>query len=76
MAKTKITIAELAKLIMAELGRHPECAHVTSVGFTRPLQRAPQHASWAPAFSCDGPQLAPAIAFEITQRFQNQYDLV
>ena len=71
MAKEKITTAELSNLIMRELRKHSECDHVTSVGFTRPVQ-----ANWAAAFSCDGPRIAPAIAFEIERRFQNQYDLV
>jgi hypothetical protein len=75
-AKRKITTAELAELIMKEIRQHPECSHVMSVGFTKPPQQSPHHPNWAPAWTTDGPKLAPAIAFEIGQRFQNEFDLV
>jgi hypothetical protein len=76
MAKATITTAQLANLLMKEIRKHPECAHVQSVGFTRPLQSAPHDPNWAPAFTCDGPKIAPAIAWEIGRKFQAQYELV
>jgi len=74
--KRKISTAELTGLIMSEIRQHPECAHVSGVGFTRQLQVAPHHPNWAPAFACAGSRIAPAIAFQITQRLQNEYDLL
>ena len=55
-------------MIMQELRKYPECNHVTSVGITRPLQRAPHDPNWAPAFTCNGPKIAPPIAFEIATK--------
>ena len=74
--KRKITTAELAKLIMIEIRRRPECSHVESVGFTRPMQQSPHDPNWAPAFSCSTMKLAPQIAYGIASRFQSHYDLV
>jgi hypothetical protein len=76
MTKGTIATAQLADLIMNEISNYPECAHVTSVAFTRPPRAAPHHANWEPAFSCQGPKIAPAVAWEIARKFQNQYDLV
>jgi hypothetical protein len=74
--KTKIATKELADLIMKEIRKHSECAHVAAVGFTRPPQIASHHPNWEPAWSCNGPKIAPPIAYEIARRFQNQFDLM
>jgi hypothetical protein len=76
MAKETITTARLTDLLIKEIRKHPECSNVMSVGFTRPLQAAPHHPNWEPAFTCNGPVIAPPIAWEIARQFQNQYDLV
>jgi hypothetical protein len=75
-AKKRITTAELALLIMREIRKHPECAHVMSVGFTRPPQRASGDPNWAPSWSMDGPKYRPGITEQIGRDFQNRFDLV
>jgi hypothetical protein len=75
MAKATIMTARLSDLLMKELRKHSECDHVKSVGFTRPSQSAP-YPNWASAFTCEGPKIAPPIAWAISRRFQEQYDLV
>jgi hypothetical protein len=61
---------------MQEIRKHPECQHITGVGITRPLQAAPHHPNWAPAWTVNGPKLASPIAYEIAQKLQNQFDLI
>jgi hypothetical protein len=75
-SKPTKTTQELTTLIMTEIRKHPECNNITSVGITRPLQQAPHHPNWAPAWTMNGPKLAPPIAQEIARRFQNEFDLV
>ena len=76
MAKEEISIAKLATLLMHEIRKHPECDHVASVAFTRPLRVASHQPNWEPAFSCNGTKVAPRVVFDIATRFQNQYDLI
>ena len=76
MEKPRLATSQLSALIMDEIRKHQECAHVILVGFTRPTQMDARDPNWAPAFTCDGPKAAPAVAFEIARRFQNQYDLL
>jgi hypothetical protein len=76
MAKVTITAARLADLLMVEIRRRPECLHVSGVAFTRPPQTAPHRPNWAPAFACDRARSAPAVAWEIARKFQNEYDLI
>jgi hypothetical protein len=70
------TAAELVAMIIKELRKHSKCNHVMSVGITRPPQLSARDPTWAPAFTCDGPKIAPPIAFEIATKLQNLYDLV
>jgi hypothetical protein len=74
--KPKKTTAELTALLMTEIRKHPECNHVTSVGITRPMQSAPHHPNWAPAWSFNSPKIEPPIAVEIAGKFQNEFDLI
>jgi hypothetical protein len=76
MAKTTITAARLADLLMQEVRKRPECLHVSRVTFTQPPQMARDHPNWAPAFTCDGARMAPAVAWEIARKFQNERDLI
>ena len=76
MEKPRLGISQLSALIMDEIRKQKECGHIISVGFTRPTQRDARDPNWAPAFTCNGPKAAPAVAFEIARRFQNQYDLL
>jgi hypothetical protein len=55
---------------MDELRKHPECAHISDVGFTRPT-----FSNWDAAWVMNGPTSAPAIAHEIARQFQQQFDL-
>jgi hypothetical protein len=73
--KRKIATAELARLIMIEIRRRPECSHIESVEFKRPIQQSPRDPNWAPAFSCDTLKLAPQVAYAIAARFPSLYDL-
>jgi hypothetical protein len=75
MAKVKKTTVELTALIMTEIRKHPECDHIRGIGFTRPMQVAPHHPNWAPAWSTNGPKTQPPIADEIARQFQNKFDL-
>jgi hypothetical protein len=76
MEKTTITAVRLAELLMLEIRKRPECLHVTRVAFARSPQMAPHHPNWTPTFSCDGARTAPAVAWEIARKFQNEYDLM
>jgi hypothetical protein len=74
--KPKKTNAELTSLIMGEIRKHPECDNITGVGIIRPVQAAPHHPNWAPAWSVSGSSLAPPIADDIARTFQNRFDLL
>jgi hypothetical protein len=75
-SKPKKTTAELPALIMEEIRKHPECDKITSVGITRPFLSGSLHPNWAPAWSVNGPKIAPTIAYEIAWKLQNQFDLI
>jgi hypothetical protein len=70
IAKQTLTEAELRRRLMDELRKHPECAHISDVGFTRPT-----FSNWDAAWVMNGPTSAPAIAHEIARQFQQQFDL-
>ena len=73
--RVKKTTVELTALIMAEIRKHPECDHISGIGFARQMQLAPHHPNWVPAWSMNGPKIQPPIAEEITRRFQKKFDL-
>jgi hypothetical protein len=74
--KSKKTTAELTAFIMAEIRKHPECDHVTSVRIQPLPQNSSRDRNWAVFWKFDGPKLQPRIADDIAQKLQNQFDLI
>jgi hypothetical protein len=68
--KQILTEAELKQQLIDAIRKHPECAQISNVAFTRPTW-----ANWDVAWVMQGPASAPAIAHEIVRQFQQQYDL-
>ncbi len=79
MRRTEISRADLQQMVILEIRKHPEFDHVLSLGFMRPIDPEAEgvdRANWAPAWLCDSPGRAPAVAAEIAQGFQKQCDLI
>ena len=70
MAKEKKTERELIELLMAELRKHPECAHVMDVTIIRPTSQ-----NWQAAWVVDGIEMACRRAFSIADELQAKFDL-
>jgi hypothetical protein len=69
-AKEKKTREELTVLLMAEIRKHPDCAHVVGVAITQPVGHG-----WGAAWRVNGNKLACPQSSEIVTRLQNQFDL-
>ena len=74
-AKETKTRAELINLLMQELRKHPECAHVVNVAITRPAQRAPHHPNWDATWTVYRNQVVCPAAFRIASELQAQFNL-
>jgi hypothetical protein len=70
MAKEKITESELVKLLMAEVGKIPDCDHIISVAIIRPLGQ-----NWDAAWKTEGNEIACRRAFAIARELQEKFDL-
>jgi hypothetical protein len=70
MAKEKITETELAKLLMTEVGKIPECEDVISVAIIRPLGQ-----NWEAAWKTEGNEIICRRAFQIARELQEKFDV-
>jgi hypothetical protein len=73
--KEKKSEAELARLIMGEVRKYPECNRVNSVGIIRPVQQASHHPNWNAAFTVDGNEEVPERASRVARELQAKFDL-
>jgi len=67
--------AELAAIIMQELRKDPECAHIDRPVIMRQERQAPHLPNWNFAFGRKGGAVAPEQCNQIVRKIQNQFDL-
>jgi hypothetical protein len=75
-AKEKKTKPELVALIMTEIRKYPEYAHIDKVIITRQRQRTQDDPNWVFQWFTIGNKIAPQSASDIAERLQAQIDLV
>jgi hypothetical protein len=68
--KEKKTENELTAMLMAEIGKIPECDHIISVAIIRPLGQ-----NWEAAWKTEGNEIACRRAFEIARELQDKFDV-
>lgn len=74
--RDKRSEVELTKIIMDEIGRHPEWSHITGVRIRRVEPGASHHSNWSFNWTWRGGALAPAEADEMVRELQSKFDLV
>jgi phenylpyruvate tautomerase PptA (4-oxalocrotonate tautomerase family) len=70
MTKQLRTEAELTAVIMPEVRKHDDCEHITGVAITQPEDQ-----NWGVAWIRNGAKAAPKTAWDIAERFQNEFQL-
>jgi|HubBroStandDraft_3_1064219.scaffolds.fasta_scaffold3180209_1 hypothetical protein len=70
MPKEKKSERELIELLMSEVQKHSECAHVMSVKIIKPTTQ-----NWQAAWVVDGTEMACRRAFAIADELQAKFDL-
>jgi hypothetical protein len=69
-SREKKSEGELIELLMAAVGKIPECDNVISVAIIRPLGQ-----NWEAAWKVDGNEIVCRRAFEIARELQGKFDV-
>jgi hypothetical protein len=70
--KATKTEAELKKLLMQEIRRHPAFRHIQGVAITRPIQHAPHHPNWGFCRQVEGRGAIPNIPPKANRKWKNR----
>jgi len=69
------TREELAATILALMKASPECHGVSGVAIAPVLKPEPGHANWHAAFTMQGKESVPRIAWQIGSKIADEFDL-